>query len=181
MKAKQFTGEQRRVIRWAAEECKRQRSGELSVAWMLDAWEYALAFRLRSPAERDILNLAGCVEPEVNANGYRRCGVRVGSDVKGPWEQVPRQVAQLVAAVDTLTPDEWYREYESVHPFRDGNGRTGTILFNWLRGSLGDPIHPPDWDDPIGYWGIQDDYALIRAAEAGWSAYRGERQGKRRE
>lgn len=171
MKAKAFTSAQRHVIRWAAEECKRQRSGEMSVAWMLDAWEYALAFQNRSVTEGDILALGALVEPEVNANGYRRCGVRVGSDVKGPWQNVPRQMGLLAEAQDRLTPDEWYKAYEEVHPFRDGNGRTGSILWNWLGSTLDAPCVPPDFwtttvPDPDEVW------AAMRAAETGWAEYR---------
>lgn len=32
-------------------------------------------------------------------------------------------------------------EYERVHPFMDGNGRTGRMLYNWHRLSLGLDIH----------------------------------------
>lgn len=32
-------------------------------------------------------------------------------------------------------------EFEDVHPFEDGNGRTGRILYNWHRLRLGLPIH----------------------------------------
>lgn len=31
--------------------------------------------------------------------------------------------------------------FEDVHPFEDGNGRTGRILYNWHRLQLGLPIH----------------------------------------
>lgn len=31
--------------------------------------------------------------------------------------------------------------YENIHPFFDGNGRTGRILYNWERLRLGLPIH----------------------------------------
>ena len=31
--------------------------------------------------------------------------------------------------------------FESLHPFEDGNGRVGRILYNWLRLQIGLPIH----------------------------------------
>lgn len=31
--------------------------------------------------------------------------------------------------------------FESIHPFDDGNGRTGRILYNWHRLKLGLPLH----------------------------------------
>jgi fido (protein-threonine AMPylation protein) len=47
-----------------------------------------------------------------------------------------------------MTPDEAYLEFEEIHPFVDGNGRAGKIIFNWLADSLGDPKMPPN------FWGI---------------------------
>ena len=31
--------------------------------------------------------------------------------------------------------------FEDIHPFRDGNGRVGRIIYNWNRQKLGLPIH----------------------------------------
>ena len=141
---------------------------------MLDAWEYALACRDAPITEDDILALGVLVEPEVNANGYRRVGVRVGHDIKGPWQNVPRQIDSLIDAQDRLTPDEWYREYEEVHPWVDGNGRSGSVLWNWLRGSLENPDVPPDFWSTVPLDSREASWAAMRAAEAGWAAYRGE-------
>jgi Fic/DOC family len=42
-----------------------------------------------------------------------------------------------------VTPEEFYQRFEEIHPFFDGNGRVGAIIYNWLKGSLADPVHPP--------------------------------------
>ena len=156
MSAEPFTDAQMDVIRWAAKECRRQRSSEVSVYWMLNAWNWAMERRLESPfpTEKDILELARLVEPYVNARGYRRVGVRVGSDVKGPAEHVPRQVEALVGAVDAMAAREWFYHYEDIHPFRDGNGRSGSILYNWLNGTLDRPEEPPE------FWGEREAVSL---------------------
>jgi Fic/DOC family len=43
---------------------------------------------------------------------------------------------------------EFYRQFEEIHPFADGNVRVGKILLNWKNGTLPDPVFPPQ-----DFWG----------------------------
>lgn len=38
-----------------------------------------------------------------------------------------------------------YFSFEHVHPFPDGNGRSGKIVYNWIRGTLDEPEFPPNF------------------------------------
>lgn len=136
------------VVRWAAQECEWQGSGERSVPWMIDGWLYARRYRSGRPTVATIVRIGALVEPRHNRLGLRTVGVRVGYDVKMHPSLVPAALRALVAS-EGLSPAEWFRQYEEIHPFRDGNGRTGNILFNWLSGSLLAPAMPPNlWHDP---------------------------------
>lgn len=169
------------VVKFAAIECRLQMSGEISVFDMINGMIYAQDISqqnnvgkddFRRPTVSDVINLGRLIEPNDNAYGFRTCGVQIGSDVKMDWEDVPRQVVNLMEAVRdgafeprsagpgiTTTrnsgANEFFKAYEEIHPFRDGNGRTGAILFNWLNGTLYRPVWPNNfWKDPrrtVGY------------------------------
>lgn len=133
------------TIRWAAQECARQESGELSVAWMLEGYAYALTHRARPITLDDILTLGRLIEPVINRRGLRALPVLVGRDLhRGiAANTVPTALAQLVEYQDGIDAVTWYRSYQEIHPFADGNGRTGSILYNWRNASLLRPVAPP--------------------------------------
>lgn len=144
------------VIEYITEEVRRQGHDVLAldgirrVGWMLNAWAIALSNNLR----RDNLVLAkievlgATVEQHLNADGFRRCGVRVGLHVCPPAEEVVPRLTRLLKHIAAIAPLDFYREFEEIHPFVDGNGRTGKILLNALNGTLLNPVFPPQ-----DFWG----------------------------
>ncbi len=136
-------------IEFCANECHKQQSGELSVFWMCRAYETARIFgndgAWHPPFHRFAIMVGERVEPLKNVHGYRRSAVMIGHQLIG-WENITRQMEKLSDAVEqrTLDPLEAYEEFERIHPFIDGNGRTGAILFNYMLGTLERPQVPPD-------------------------------------
>ena len=159
-----------KISEYISEEVARQGhnihavDGAIRVGWMTQAWEWAQAESKSSrlPTVSHIREIGRMIEPikndpERSLNGFRSVGVRVGDRICCRPEDVLPRLLHLwefldsipgLGAVGALT---FYKEFELIHPFVDGNGRTGKILLNWLTGTLDAPVFPPDdlWGEPI--------------------------------
>lgn len=67
-----------------------------------------------------------------------------GNIISGGVQVIEAQLRSLLDAQNDLTPEEFYWAFEEIHPWTDGNGRVGSLLFNVLNNSILNPIHPRD-------------------------------------
>ena len=72
---------------------------------------------------------------------FRQCAIYIGGREGKPWEFIPSIMSQWCIAINTSEEfQQTHVQYEWIHPFIDGNGRTGRIFMNWQRLKLGLPI-----------------------------------------
>lgn len=137
-----FTFQQMNIVRWCANECHNQRSGEKSVARMIEAYNRAINHELCGDmvSESMICGLARTIDPR-NDKGYRQTEVTFQDEVVPATKAqlVPRAMERLLENMDGATVDEFVRTFLVIHPFEDGNGRIAAILYNYLNGDLEAP------------------------------------------
>jgi hypothetical protein len=106
--------------------------------------ELLAAKRITVPAlERFVSTVAG-----VELRKRQGMNVRVGSYLPPPGgREIPDRLRQLLSRTDdsitgrAWSPYELHTEYERLHPFMDGNGRSGRALWAWHRRKIGrDPF-----------------------------------------
>lgn len=137
------------VVQFCIDECKRQNDYTLeSVGAMVEAWYYTLEnYSLTGLTNiltiNDIEYLGKIIKPQ--NIGFRYTPVTFSNGTFGaPHHAIPRLISNLCDARFNLTPDEFYYEFEKIHPFEDGNGRVGAIVWNFMNGNIENPICPPD-------------------------------------
>jgi hypothetical protein len=149
------------ILKFIQEEVVRQgfslgeRKGLVRVGWMIEAWSYALLNQGEKLDKDHLLRIGEMIERR-NIRGFRRCGVRVGGHVAPSFLEVPQLIDELFrnfrqdpaaerCANTRNSADKFYLEFQRIHPFVDGNGRTGKIIHNWILGTLADPVLIKDY------------------------------------
>lgn len=137
----------------------------------MQAWDYIMS--IKRLTSEDLLEVHKRLMENLNpriAGKFREVAVYVGGRAGANHYAVPQMIASLVEEVNasikeagssrsiTTEDKEKYAKqlhvrFEHIHPFEDGNGRSGRILMNWHRLQLGLPliiIH--EGDEQIEYY-----------------------------
>lgn len=122
-----------------------------SLVQAVKAWEYLTSKRKLTQEvikkTHEILMKYQSIAPE-DKGSYRQCKVWVGSHEGITHHFIPQYLENwLYISSRTKVADnkaEWIRQlhmqYEQIHPFIDGNGRTGRMFMNWQRLKTGLPL-----------------------------------------
>ena len=117
---------------------------DVSLEQAVVAWEYLKEQKILTPdvvlKTHKILMLHQPLHP-AEKGYFRKVTVTVGGRPVMHWKEIPLKIDWWCKAVmsenDTL---ELHVVYETIHPFVDGNGRTGRMFMNWHRLKAGLPL-----------------------------------------
>jgi len=132
--------------------------------------------------------MAGDVMDQGTAGQYRTIRVRVGSHVAPPAERVEPMMSELLewwnkqapAVSPIVSSAVIHHQFETIHPFADGNGRTGRMLSLWelyRRGFDNHHIFSIDefyWEDRPRYYDALEKVQKAGGMLTDWLEYSAE-------
>lgn len=105
-----------------------------------------------------------CTQLGEEAGRLRRCNVQVGGYVAPRWREVRARLESWLRTMRVewadMDPRQGHVDFEMIHPFVDGNGRTGRLLMWWHEVTLG---RTPTLLRAVDRW---DYYEWFRPAQA---------------
>lgn len=139
-----------RVASVAAREVERQikvvAERPAATECLLIAHASVLESAHRLPTLDDVRWLGAMIEPDKARTFRVGPAVFPSGGTANDHELIVPNLTRMFDLLDADTDtDQFVKAFLDVHPFRDGNGRTAWVLYNWLRGTLGQPDPLPDY------------------------------------
>lgn len=138
------------LTEFVIDNCVRQSATELKdYIGMTRACDYGvrifnrITYNIRPGIEMSDILVLGQFVNATSEISWRNVTARFNNGNEGVApKHIDRLINQLLDMQTVLTPDEFYWEFERIHPFVDGNGRVGAILHNVLTGEFW--TNPPE-------------------------------------
>ena len=112
----------------------------------LKAWEYIMTLDVLS--YDNVMEIHRILMQRLNpriAGQKRDVSVRVGYKICPNPGSVRRMLFTWLYEIANADTEEKIKqshiEFENIHPFEDGNGRVGRIIYNWQRLKVGLSLH----------------------------------------
>lgn len=149
-------------------------------AQSLLAWAYLEQLTLLAHA--DIMRVQKMItlhqtDLKPNERGYYRgmagnnVNVTVGGRLAPDQSLVPELMQGWLADVPFMTPLTGHIRFESIHPFRDGNGRTGRMIYWFIckkRGIKPNYYNADEAKNREAYYRLFDHERVIKLSNLGW-------------
>ncbi len=88
----------------------------------------------------DIERFVTAIQPDAKLRRYAGMDVRVGNHYPpAGGTTIPASLMTILNRINTCSINAWdaHMGYENLHPFTDGNGRSGRMIWYWMMGRNG--------------------------------------------